>query len=372
MLSCTPEEWAASLQALGEAPGRQRCTEALSPAAGPVCVTGASGFIALHLVEQLLDRGYTVVGTVRSLSSGAKLAPLRALQQRFGEQRLRIAGGVDCVKPETFADAVAGCVGVFHTASPFHFKATDPLKELVEPALQGTLGCLEACRKAGCVKRVVVTSSFACIFNPGKYPWDYAYSSRDWNTASFPDKDGAFPEPGAPAHGYRYSKIVAEKAAWDFQAKDGCPFDVVCINPPMVIGTNYNRPASVDDLNTSSQQVLKILTGKQAPNPNSIGWVDAADVAKAHVYGYEHPEAGGRRFLCATDEVPLWTEVAQMLKQLYPSYPVITEPPASGAGVRMTLDASGLKGLSGFQFKPLRETMHAQCDSLIGQELANL
>eukprot|EP00408_Alexandrium_pacificum_P013937 CAMPEP_0171236868 /NCGR_PEP_ID=MMETSP0790-20130122/42678_1 /TAXON_ID=2925 /ORGANISM="Alexandrium catenella, Strain OF101" /LENGTH=89 /DNA_ID=CAMNT_0011703213 /DNA_START=61 /DNA_END=327 /DNA_ORIENTATION=- len=80
-----PEQWAASLQALGEAPGTQRCTEKLTPAAGPVCVTGASGFIALHLVEQLLAKGYTVVGTVRSLTNEAKLAPLREFQRKFGE-----------------------------------------------------------------------------------------------------------------------------------------------------------------------------------------------------------------------------------------------------------------------------------------------
>jgi len=278
---------------------------------------------------------------------------------------------VDCTQPDTFTDAVGGCAGVFHTASPFHFKTKDPMKDLVEPALKGTHGCLEACQKAGCVKRVIVTSSFAAIFNPGKYPWDYAYTSKDWNTVSYPDKEGVFPEP-VPVHGYRYSKIVAEKAAWDFAAKEGCPFDVVCINPPMIIGHNYNTPTKVDDINTSSAAMLRILTGKQAPNPNSVGWVDAADVATSHILGYEHLAAGGRRFLCAADEVPLWTEVAQWLKELYPDYPIITEPPAGGAGIRMSLDTSGLQGLGGFKFKPLRDSFKAQCESLISQKWAKL
>merc|ERR1712187_956519 len=175
-----------------------------------------------------------------------------------------------------------------------------------------------------------------------------------------------------PQNGYRYSKLVAEKAAWDFAAKDDCPFDVACINPPMVIGSNYNAPKVEEDLNTSSATVLKILMGKQAPNPNSIGWVDVADVARAHIAAYEHPEAGGRRFLCAADKVPLWTEVADMLKELYPAYPVITTPPESGAGVRMSMDTSGLKALSNFQFTPLRDSLKAQCDSLLSHGFAKL
>jgi len=362
--------WHATLEAMGDAPGKQRCHDALTPAAGPVCVTGASGFIALHLVQQLLEKEYTVVATVRSTSDVAKLQPLLDLQKKFGNEKLRLVGGVDCLKPETFVAAVDGCVGVFHTASPFHFNSQDPLSDLVAPAEQGTLGCLEACQKVGTVKRVIITSSFASIFNPGSYPWDYTYSSKDWNKVSHPDDQGKFPEP-VPAHGYRYSKIVAEKAAWDFCASPDCPFDIAAVNPPMVVGHNYNKPQSAGDLNTSSAQVMSILMGQKGTMPNSIGWVDVADVAGAHITVYEKPDAGGRRFLCAADEVPTWTEIAKLLKELYPNAPVDTAAPATGEGVRMILDTSDLKNL-GFSFTPLRDTLKAQCDSLLNLGFAKL
>jgi len=362
--------WHATLEAMGNAPGKQRCRDALTPGAGPVCVTGASGFIALHLVKQLLEKGYTVVATVRSTRDARKMQPLMDLQIKFGSDKLRIVGGVDCMKRDTFVPAVDGCVGVFHTASPFHFNSQDPLNDLVLPAEQGTLGCLEACLKVGTVKRVIITSSFAAMFNPGGYPWEYTYSSKDWNKMSQPDDQGKFPEP-VPAHGYRYSKIVAEKAAWDFAASPDCPFDVAAVNPPMVVGHNHNRPQSADDLNTSSAQVMSILMGQKAAMPNSIGWVDAADVARAHITTYEKPEAGGRRFLCAADEVPTWTEIAKLLKELCPGAPVNTSAPASGEGVRMTMDTSDLKNL-GFIFTPLRDTLKAQCDSLLTQGFAKL
>lgn len=367
LLSCIPD--GDVLKALGDTPGQCRCKSALSSKDGPVCVTGASGFLALHLVEQLLGKGYTVVGTVRSSSDEAKMSPLRSLQKKYGEDKLRLVDGVDCLKSDSFDPAVAKCVGVFHTASPFRFDIEDPMKDLVVPAVEGTNACLNASKRAGTVKRVIVTSSFACIVNMGKYPFDYTYSSKDWNTVSKPDQDGKFPAPSGP-NGYRYSKIAAEKAAWDFAAQDDCPFDVACINPPMIIGTNYNVPKSEADLNTSSAIVLKVLLGKQAPNPNSMGFVDAADVARAHIAAYEHPEAGGRRFLCATDEVPLWTELAEIVKELYPDYPVITTPPESGAGLKMGLDCSGLKSLSGFSFTPLRESLKSQCESLVSQQFA--
>mmetsp|Transcript_92054 Transcript_92054/g.213952 ORF Transcript_92054/g.213952 Transcript_92054/m.213952 type:complete len:377 (-) Transcript_92054:51-1181(-) len=362
--------WATQLKAMGEAPGQQRCMEKLSPAGGRVCVTGASGFIALHLVKQLLEGGYAVVGTVRCLRNDAKLLPLRELQKKHGEDKLRIMGGVDCTKPDTFSAAVEGCVGVFHTASPLSFNSTDPLKDLVAPAIQGTLGCLEACQKAGSVKRIVITSSSSAITDPGKLPWDYTYSSKDWSTVSWPDASGVLPEP-AGAHGYRYSKIAAEKAAWDFAAQEGVTFDVACINPTLVCGHNYNVPASLEDLNTSSLMVLRILTGETAPREHSMGWVDVGDAAKAHILAYEHPEAGGRRFLCSADETPTWTELALWLKELFPNQPVITEPPEGGVGVRMSFDTSGIKGFSGFQFKSLRSSLKEQCESLIAQGWAS-
>jgi len=354
------EAWAKAVTELGEIPGKKRCEAPLSAVSGPVCVTGVTGFLALHLTQQLLERGYTVIGTVRSESNAVKMAPVVALQEKFGKEKLRVAAGVDCLKADSFTAAVKDCVGVFHTASPAVFKVDDPFKELVQPAKLGTESCLMASKAAGSVKRVIVTSSCGAIFNLGSYPWDYQYTAKDWNKTSCPDSEGKL----VGVHGYKYSKVVAEKAAWDFQRAEDCPFDVACINPPMIIGQNLNTPKSVDDLNTSSATVLNILKGEQDTQPNSVGWVDVVDVARAHIAAYEHPEAGGRRFLCAADEQLLWTEVAQLLKELRPDCPVKCEPPAAGVGVRVGCDSSPLKGLSGFTFRPLKESFRVQVDAL--------
>mmetsp|Transcript_24886 Transcript_24886/g.37867 ORF Transcript_24886/g.37867 Transcript_24886/m.37867 type:complete len:246 (-) Transcript_24886:299-1036(-) len=237
------------------------------------------------------------------------------------------------------------------------------MTDLVKPAITGTRSCLLACKKAQTVKRVVVTASFACIVNPGVYPPDYSYSSKDWNKTSLPNQEGKFPDPHA-ANGYRFSKIVAEKAAWDFARAEDCPFDVACINPPMVIGKNFNICTTPDDLNTSSAAVLKNLQGASAPAPNSGAWVDVEDVARAHILAMEKPEAGGRRFLCASNEVPTGVDLANLLKEIAPNCPVQTAMPEGGAGVSMTMDTSALDSL-GFQFTPLKETLRVQAESLV-------
>jgi dihydroflavonol-4-reductase len=121
----------------------------------PVLVTGASGFIASHLVSQLLERGYRVRGSVRSLAKQKDIAHLRALP---GAERLELFEA-DLLKDAAFDEAARGCSYVMHTASPYALEAKDPQKDLVEPAVKGTRNVLASCKKAGTVKRVVLTSS---------------------------------------------------------------------------------------------------------------------------------------------------------------------------------------------------------------------
>jgi uncharacterized protein YbjT (DUF2867 family) len=81
-----------------------------------VCVTGASGFIALHLVETLLSKGHHVVAAVRGAGNSSKLAPLLQLQGA-GKGSLEIAGNCDLLSPGAYDAAVAGCNTVFHTGT---------------------------------------------------------------------------------------------------------------------------------------------------------------------------------------------------------------------------------------------------------------
>lgn len=192
-----------------------------------ILVTGASGFIATHIVKQLLEKGYRVRGTVRSLKDEKKCAPLRKLaENRKFELELVEA---DLTKEETWKDAVKDCTYVLHTASPLPLQQPKDENELVVPAVNGTLFVLRASVN---VKRVVLTSSMAAICGD-TYISEHTYSENDW---SEPNKLGP----------YYKSKTLAEKAAWDFveQRKNNglsC-FELAVINPSMVmVIKNFKR-----------------------------------------------------------------------------------------------------------------------------------
>ena len=254
----------------------------------PVCVTGASGFIASRIVELLLERGYKVRGTVRSLKKPADTAHLTSLPG--ASERLELVAA-ELLQDGAFDAAVAGCEYVMHTASPYTLDAKDPQKDLVDPAVKGTNNVLESCKKAGTVKRVVLTSSMAAITD--EPDGEHVLTEADWNTKSSLQRNP-----------YYFSKTEAERAGWTFcygadaPPLEGTPskvgFDYVAINPFMVIG-----PSLSPGLNTSNQMFVDMLGGAYPGIMNlTWGFVDVRDVALAHVLAMEIPKARGR-FVCA-------------------------------------------------------------------------
>ncbi len=239
-----------------------------------VLVTGASGFIASRTIEQLLAKGHRVRGTVRSLGKEKDLAPLRALPG--AKERLELVRA-DLLTEGSFDAAAQGCDAALHMASPYVLDAKDPQKDLVDPAVQGTLSVLSACEKASSVKRLVITSSMAAITDEPES--DHVLTEADWNVKS-----------SLTRNPYYYSKTLAEKAGWDFVEKRRPGFDLVTINPFMVIG-----PALSPGINTSNQLFVDLLSGTYPGIMNlTWGFVDVRDVADAHLRAIETPGAHGR------------------------------------------------------------------------------
>lgn len=271
-------------------------TSALPPpaSAAPVCVTGAAGYIASHLIAQLLTGGYRVRGTVRSLRKEKEkdLAHLRALPG--ASERLELLEA-DLMKPGSFDAAVAGCQYVMHTASPYVLDAKDPQRDLVDPAVQGTETVLQSCQRAGTVQRVVLTSSMAAITDEPDS--DHVLTEADWNTRSTLERNP-----------YYLSKTLAEKAGWAFVEREKPGFDLVVINPFMVIG-----PSLSSAVNTSPQMFVDLLAGAY-PGVMNMAWgfVDVRDVARAHVLAMEIATAAGR-YICANATITM-RELVELLR----------------------------------------------------------
>ena len=121
-----------------------------------VLVTGGSGFVAIHCIAQLLDAGYQVRTTVRSLARQADVRTMLATAGVSVGQALSFAQA-DLMSDAGWPAAVAGCAFVLHVASPFPPNVPKHEDDLIVPARDGALRVLRASRDAG-IKRVVLTS----------------------------------------------------------------------------------------------------------------------------------------------------------------------------------------------------------------------
>ncbi|KAI0102396.1 NAD dependent epimerase/dehydratase [Nemania sp. FL0031] len=258
-----------------------------------VLLTGGSGFIATHILELLLQKGYDVVTTVRT-EEKAKI-----IRDAHPGAKLTVVLVPDVAQPNAFDEVLQQTPDldyVQHTASPFHFRFKDAKTEILDPAIIGTTSILEATKKyAPGVKRVVVTSSFAAILSADKLTDPTkTWSEADWNPNTY--EDGLTGPPGTT---YRVSKTLAEKAAWDFKEKEKPSFDIATINPPFVFGPVVHHMSSLADINTSNGNMVALIVGRwkaEIPPTGVHLFVDVRDVAKAHVEAMERPEAGGQRF----------------------------------------------------------------------------
>jgi len=265
------------------------------------CVTGASGFIACHVIKDLLESGkYRVRGTVRSIKDLSKYKYLTDLDTH-NPSRLELVSADLTDDSTVWEKAIQGCDYVFHIASPYTLSVNDPQKDLVDPAVNGTLSVLGACSKVNTVKRVVLTSSFAAVTDSPEN--GYIYTEKDWNKTSSLDRNP-----------YYYSKTVAEQSAWKFM-KDhpDLHFNLVVINPFVVIG-----PHIAGGVNESTEILASLLNGK-FPGILALTWgfVDVRDVSKAHILGMENPKAEGR-YIVVDDAISM-KDVVALLKEEYGS-----------------------------------------------------
>lgn len=257
-----------------------------------VFVSGASGFIAQHIVQTLLDNNYNVVGSVRSASKGDNLAKL------FANDKFSYEIVADIGAEGAFDEALKNHpeVTVFlHTASPFHFNVTDIEKDLLLPAIDGTKNALSSVKKYGPqITNVAVTSSYAAIFTLERESDNtFTNTEESWNPLTWEQSlENALV-------GYCGSKTFAERAAWDFVEKEKPNFKLTTVNPSYVFGPQAFASTIGDLINTSSDilySILKLKPNEKLPEHKG-GFVDVRDVAYAHLVAFEKPEAAGQRLL---------------------------------------------------------------------------
>jgi dihydroflavonol-4-reductase len=261
-----------------------------------VLVTGGSGFVAIHCIAQLLDAGYQVRTTVRSLARETDVRAMLATAGVPAGQALSFVQA-DLMSDAGWPAAVAGCTFVLHVASPFPPNVPKHEDELIVPARDGALRVLRASRDAG-IKRVVLTSSFAAI-GYGHKQTDRPFTEQTWTDSSSPDLTADVK-----------SKTLAERAAWQFVSAEGGALELSVVNPVGVLG-----PVLGPDLSTSIQIVQRLMDGAMPGTPRlSFGVVDVRDVADLHVRAMTNSAAKGERFLAIAGDFMTVQEISRILK----------------------------------------------------------
>lgn len=265
-----------------------------------VLVTGGNGFVGIHVILQLLQQGYRVKTTLRSLSKQQQVLDMLRNSGVHDFENLSFIEA-DLLNDTNWDEAVSDCTYVLHVASPIFLALPKDEDEMIRPAVEGTLRVLKASRNAG-VKRVVMTSNFGAVGYSHRNP-DIPITEKDWTN---PKEKGL--------SSYNRSKVLAERAAWDFMEKEGGKLELSVINPTAIFGPSFTPVLS------SGFQLLKgLLDGSMKAIPNMrMNIIDVRDVADLHIRAMTNPNAAGERFLALAGGSMTLPEIATLIKTQVP------------------------------------------------------
>jgi len=295
---------------------------AISPADGPVAVTGASGYIGSWTVQDLVEEGYEVRACVRDTTKPAKVDHLLALNDSVLPGQVALFAA-DLLNPGSYDEAFAGCSAVIHAGATVGYNRETP-QEVYDGCFTEVQHVMESVKKSGTVKRFVFTSSFAAVGHPR--PEGYVFTEKDWCGDNIEGYQGRWTEANISENrdiAYAMAKANTERMIYKMAQEDG-GFEAMAILPLHVIGPLM---CENHDQGWSWQNCIKhMLQGK--PYKKSKGgrmlWnnVDVRDVARAHRLCAESTVAqnGSRYILSASDrsgELFTW-ELQARLQVLFP------------------------------------------------------
>ncbi|QYJ71231.1 aldehyde reductase [Shewanella sp. FJAT-51649] len=268
-----------------------------------VLVTGGTGFVATHVIVQLLQQGYRVNTTVRSLSSQSQLfETLKSAGMQASQDNVQLIEA-DLLNDTNWLTAMQGCDYVLHVASPLPMGDPKNEDDVIKPAVEGTLRVLTFAKKAG-VKRVVMTSNFGAV----------GYSNTDTSQVITEQSWTNPKQKGLSV--YNKSKVLAERAAWDYIHSDGQGLELSVINPMGIFGPLINQR-----LSAGHSLLRQLMSGEMQRLPDiNMGIVDVRDVADLHIRAMLSPQAAGERFLALAGGTMSLIDIAHYLKKAMPQH----------------------------------------------------
>ncbi|XP_018438454.2 anthocyanidin reductase-like [Raphanus sativus] len=303
------------------------------------CVIGGTGNLASILIDRLLRNGYEVNTTVRDPENVKKMATLRLIQEQGNLNIFK----ADLTDEGSFNSPISGCEYVFHVATPISFTSQDPERDMINPAIQGVINVLKSCLNSNSVKRVIYTSSAAAVSINNLPGPGLVMTEENWSDIDFLRKEKPF------NWGYPISKVLAEKAAYQFAEEN--KIDLVTVVPALIAGNSL-----LDDPPSSLCLSMSLITKKEMhltafkemqKLSGSISFIHVEDLARAHLFLAEKETASGRYICCSHNtDIP---ELADFLRQRYPEYNVLSEFEECLSSAKLKLSSEKLIN-EGFRF----------------------
>jgi nucleoside-diphosphate-sugar epimerase len=259
-----------------------------------VLVTGGSGFIATHIIVKLLNQGYRVRATLRTISRQDEVVSMLTKGGARDFSNLEFIHA-ELTSDENWTEAAKGAKFVINVASPTPATRPDDGDAMVKMAVDGATRVMKAAKSSG-TKRVVLTSASGAVIAGHKHHPEI-FTEEDWTDLS------------SNLDPYQRSKTMAEQASWEFSRKEG--IELSAVNPVAVMG-----PVLGKDFSHSNQIIRLMLTGKMPFLLRmNFDFVDARDVADLHLLAMTSPQAAGERFLATSGQNISYKDMAEILRR---------------------------------------------------------
>ncbi|KAK2464725.1 hypothetical protein APHAL10511_003301 [Amanita phalloides] len=294
-----------------------------------ILVTGANGFIATYAIRDLLEQGYTVRGTVRSEARGAFV---RNEFRSYGD-RFELAIVEDVIKEGAFDEAIKDVDAILHLAAPVLKKYKHP-KEVIDPAVNGTLGILRSAQAVSSVKRVILMGSCVSVTSPSPSP-NKVWNENNWNEWCLEEyeKNGVnTPEDVV----YQVEKVLSERAAWSFynENKHQLSWDMAVILPPFVFGPYIGEAKNPSEMNYTAKVFYDYIVDfnslgqpNEALASHAFIWVHVRDISLSLVKSLSVAEVAGERMIVSAGGFT-WQDWIDVANSLSPS-PIPSHAPGT-------------------------------------------
>jgi nucleoside-diphosphate-sugar epimerase len=346
---------------------------AISPNLGPVAVTGCSGFIGGHVVNELSALGYEVRACLRDSSSWRGRD---CIQYLSGLANVEVIDGCDLFEPRSYDDAFLGCSAVFHAAAVLGNSAAgnsqphgsgDPQIDVYQGGVAGTQNIINSINSTPSVRRLIYTSSIAAVVDRQRH----LAQGYEWTEVDWADDDVRADVWASPGMSYSRSKVDSERLVNAAAEESDGQWDAVTINPAFTCGPLLFRA----QLGQWNEQLGRIAAGLpptwDSPLDRYYNIIDVRDIAKAQRLAaeanYDHRATlGGARYILqgsgGRSALRLGTDIVEIIAKHFPSFILgqPESPPDSDRFAyeeRVFFDCKKAKGILGATIRSVDETI---------------